>query len=641
MARVNALGKAAYGAVFVVVLPVALAAWCGAVDVAPPPLRSVAGGAVLATLGALAMGMGMLALWRIGGGLPMNAFPPPRHVASGAYAMLPHPIYLGAVAACAGVSLLVGSGVGLWLATPLLALGCVALVLGYEGPDLERRFGADRPRALVAMPRAGDHPLTLGERLGAMVFVLVPWLLMYEGLKFVGIAPDAIAAQLPGEARLPVLAWTEAPYASAYLAVPLAFLLTPTRARLRGLAARALVATGVLGVIYFCLPVISPPRPVSGDGFFAEWLAWEQRMSGHPAAAFPSFHVVWAGLVAWAVAPRGRAWGILGWAWAVAVAASCWTTGMHAIIDVAAGVLCWWPLARLESCWEALRRACERLANSWHATRIGPVRVISHGRFAGIAAALGTAIVLLLAPSASAAVGVIAAGLVGAALWAQFVEGSPALRRPFGYYGFLLGSLAALGAVGALGGEALALAAAFAVAGPWVQAIGRLRCLVQGCCHGRPSSAGVGLRVSAPSSRVCKLAHLVEVPIHPTQLYSILANFAIGAVLARCWAMGLPAAFVAGMYLVLGGMARFAEEGYRGEPQTIAWRGLSIYQWLAIASVAGGMALAAVPSERVAWPASGDALAVALLSAVVGAVTWFAMGVDFPESSRRFARLSG
>ncbi|MCP4105598.1 MAG: hypothetical protein GY749_08685 [Desulfobacteraceae bacterium] len=32
------------------------------------------------------------------------------------------------------------------------------------------------------------------------------------------------------------------------------------------------------------------------------------------------------------------------------------------------------------------------------------------------------------------------------------------------------------------------LAGAFSVAGQFVQAIGRLRCLVQGCCHGRELS---------------------------------------------------------------------------------------------------------------------------------------------------------
>ena len=77
------------------------------------------------------------------------------------------------------------------------------------------------------------------------------------------------------------------------------------------------------------------------------------------------------------------------------------------------------------------------------------------------------------------------------------------------------------------------LLAAYAVAGPWVQACGRLRCLVQGCCHGCESSEFVGIRYSHPRSRVVRLAHLVGVPIHPTPLYSILAN-AVTAQILPC-----------------------------------------------------------------------------------------------------------
>jgi protein-S-isoprenylcysteine O-methyltransferase Ste14 len=90
-----------------------------------PPL-----GLAIAVAGAASLLLGMLHLWRYGGGLPMNAFPPPRYVERGIYRLLPHPIYAGFVMLCAGISIAVRSASGLWLVSPIAALGCAALVLG-------------------------------------------------------------------------------------------------------------------------------------------------------------------------------------------------------------------------------------------------------------------------------------------------------------------------------------------------------------------------------------------------------------------------------------------------------------------------------------------------------------------------------
>src|ERR1043165_4499092 len=111
------------------------------------------------------------------------------------------------------------------------------------------------------------------------------------------------------------------------------------------------------------------------------------------------------------------------------------------------------------------------------------------------------------------------------AIWAQFVEGSPAMLRPLGFYGGMLGSCAG-GVIAALLSKTdiwLPLGA-LCVAGPWIQGVGRLRCLIQGCCHGRPTTAQIGIRYSHPRSRVVRLADLGGVPIHGTPPYSILWN---------------------------------------------------------------------------------------------------------------------
>jgi prolipoprotein diacylglyceryltransferase len=230
------------------------------------------------------------------------------------------------------------------------------------------------------------------------------------------------------------------------------------------------------------------------------------------------------------------------------------------------------------------------------------------------------------------------AGLVGAALWAQWVEGSPSLLRPYGFYGGLIGTIAGCLAAPSFGVPIWSMLAAFAVAGPWVQALGRLRCLVQGCCHGAPCSARIGIVYSHPRSRVVRLSPYAGRPVHPTPLYSILSNAFAALVLARLWAVGMPAPFVAGMFLVLNGLARFVEEAYRGETQTPVSQGLRLYQWIALAGVIVGASLTTLQSEAITgtWQPWWGALGVAgALGVLVGA----ALGVDFPASNRRFSRL--
>src|SRR5262249_20643559 len=147
-----------------------------------------------------------------------------------------------------------------------------------------------------------------------------------------------------------------------------------------------------------------------------------------------------------------------------------------------------------------------------------------------------------------------AAGLVGSALWAQYLEGSPVLLRPYGFYGGVLGIVAAAIAVTlARAQDPWPLLGADSVAAPWVQAVGLRRCLVQGCCHGRPAPEAIGIRYTHPRSRVCK-AELAGVPLHATPLYSIGWNVVVGVVLARMWALGAPLHLVGGVYLVLGGI---------------------------------------------------------------------------------------
>jgi len=317
------------------------------------------------------------------------------------------------------------------------------------------------------------------------------------------------------------------------------------------------------------------------------------------------------------------------------------TTGRHAFVDLPAGFAVVALVNHSGAIWEWLRSQAERIANSWGEFRLGPVRAINHGIYAGAGAFAALSLVgQLTGPGYRAAIAIAAfTGLMGSGLSAQVIEGSPRLLRPFGFYGGVLGVLLGALAAPAFGGSVWLLLGAFAATAPLVQALGRLRCLVQGCCHGRRASSRVGIRYLHPQSRVCRLAELRGVPIHATPLYSILWNVFVGLTTARLWTLHLPLHFIGGMYLILGGLGRFVEEAYRGEPQTPVVGGLRLYQWMAAAQVLAGALVTALGNSGPA-PAPHWNWQSVLLAGVFSVVTWFAMGVDFPESNRRFARLA-
>jgi len=637
------LGKVLYAGLFVLVLPLALLAWAAASapNVHLPAVHSVPVGASLALGGALIMGWGQVSLTVYGGGLPMNAYPPPRFVSRGIYGLVGDPIYLGFGMLCVGLSVALGSASGLWLVSPVTILATVALVLGYERIDLRKRFGPTLPQPLLSLPADEDAAASASERAGIYLLVVVPWLVLREWLSALGTPSDAVVAYLPLERNWPVLGWTAPLYASIGLWVVLAPLVAPSRRVLREFAIRGGIATLLMPLLVVTVPLISPPRPLGGEGAFGNLLLFERSVVDR-WGTFPAWGVLWV-LLAMAVfvqrMPRARAaWWLLGGA----VSLSAITTGTHALVDVIAAVALAVALMQRQALWEFLRRSSEWFANSWQEWQFGPIRVINHGIYAALGGAVGLLIAgSLLGERAFWSLAFVTISLVAcAALWAQVVEGSPSLLRPYGFYGALLGGI--LGCILArplFGTDPWLLLGACSVAAPLIQAFGRIRCLVQGCCHGREAPASIGICHRHPRSRVCRLSTLAGVPVHPTPLYSILCNVAITPVLVRLWFAAAPLSLIAGVYFILNGLGRFVEEAYRGEPQTLVLRGLRFYQWMAIVSVVGGAVLTCVPSH----PAPPDLFQLSgpllVLCLSMGAVLWLAYGVDFPWLNRRFARL--
>jgi prolipoprotein diacylglyceryltransferase len=358
-------------------------------------------------------------------------------------------------------------------------------------------------------------------------------------------------------------------------------------------------------------------------------------------SAFPAPEVVWACLAASAYAESMPALRAPAWALAAGIVASGATTGRHTAREVAAAIGCWLLVARGRAIWEFVRRRTESFSNSWWEVTVGGIRLQSHGLFIGLALLLSMPMAIWLSGPAYAwwVFGATLAGGVGAALWAQGIEGSPQLLRPFGYFGGIVGVVVAIGLGGMLGLDIWRLLAAYCVALTFGQGLGRLRCMVNGCCHGRPASPSMGVRYTHPRTRVTRLSELGGVPIHSTQLYSLAWLALSGAVLLRLWMLGASLPCITGCYFLLIGLGRFVEEHFRGEPQTATWGGLRLYQWLALAFIVGGAALTTVRGAPAPAPepVGLEAVAIAVLAGLIGIA---AFGVDFPGSNRRFSRLS-
>jgi phosphatidylglycerol:prolipoprotein diacylglycerol transferase len=97
--------------------------------------------------------------------------------------------------------------------------------------------------------------------------------------------------------------------------------------------------------------------------------------------------------------------------------------------------------------------------------------------------------------------------------------------------------------------------------------VGRVGCLMAGCCYGRPSSAPWALTFTDP--RAAEIVGTpLGVPLHPTQLYEAGAELLILILLLATERRGRPfpgRTFWA--YMLLYAISRFVIEIYRGDPR--------------------------------------------------------------------------
>jgi prolipoprotein diacylglyceryltransferase len=113
---------------------------------------------------------------------------------------------------------------------------------------------------------------------------------------------------------------------------------------------------------------------------------------------------------------------------------------------------------------------------------------------------------------------------------------------------------------------------AFAVAIPLAQAVGRVGCLLNGCCYGTPLEGPLAV-------------DLADVGRHPTQIYESVLLLVLSGWLWSIRHKPRPAGHLFRRYLVGYALIRFGLEFVRGDP-AVHWGALSVVQVVCLAAAA-------------------------------------------------------
>ena len=128
--------------------------------------------------------------------------------------------------------------------------------------------------------------------------------------------------------------------------------------------------------------------------------------------------------------------------------------------------------------------------------------------------------------------------------------------------------------------------------------VGRLGCLLAGCCFGRPTSVPWAITFRDPAA-MANVGTPLNVPLHPTQLYEAGAEALILAFLLLFERRGRPfPGRTFWTYLLLYGVTRFAIEFYRGDSRGVVLDVLSTSQFVSAILVPLSIVMLFVLSRR-------------------------------------------
>jgi len=128
--------------------------------------------------------------------------------------------------------------------------------------------------------------------------------------------------------------------------------------------------------------------------------------------------------------------------------------------------------------------------------------------------------------------------------------------------------------------------------------VGRLGCLLAGCCFGRPTSVPWAISFHDPNAFATSGTPL-GVSLHPTQLYEAGAEALILAFLLAFERRGRPfPGRTFWSYMLLYGVSRFIIEFYRGDPRGTVFDALSTSQFVSVILVPLSVIMLVLLSRR-------------------------------------------
>jgi len=111
--------------------------------------------------------------------------------------------------------------------------------------------------------------------------------------------------------------------------------------------------------------------------------------------------------------------------------------------------------------------------------------------------------------------------------------------------------------------------------------IGRLGCLMAGCCYGRPTDVPWGITFTNPDAAT-NVGTPLGIPLHPTQLYDAGAELLILILLLVTERRGRPfEGRTFWLYMLLYGISRFIIEFFRGDDRGVMM-GVSTSQFVSL-----------------------------------------------------------
>ena len=205
--------------------------------------------------------------------------------------------------------------------------------------------------------------------------------------------------------------------------------------------------------------------------------------------------------------------------------------------------------------------------------------------------------------------------MVGAILGARFVYVTTYWREEFAsqpfteifmiqhgglvYYGGLIG--AAVAGISFIRWKKMPLWKTADVFAPSIalgSVFGRVGCLLNGCCYGRPTDAPWAITFTNPQAHEFSGTPL-NVPLHPTEIYDALLNFGLYLFLAWLFRRKKFDGQVFATYLLCYAVTRSIVEYFRGDYSNLHYHfSLTPAQWIGVPIFVAGLALAAFLSKR-------------------------------------------